>query len=183
MHGDVGHEAVRGGAVPVVLAGLEEDAVAGADLLDRAALALAEADALGDEDGLARPSTLYEPARCVLFRPTASFLSTAEDDLDALDESNVVKSVVMRPISADDAKSCDPHGPRSKTLSLTPRKACKQALCRAASSPRRSREPDAGEMFRSSIGAGTARSAVWRLLRRAPHARRPQSTSAVTTST
>ena len=41
------------GAVPVVLAGLEEDAVPGADLLDRAALALAEADALGDEDRLA----------------------------------------------------------------------------------------------------------------------------------
>ena len=53
LHGDVDHEAVRGGAVPVVLAGLEEDAVAGADLLDRAALALAAADALGDEDRLA----------------------------------------------------------------------------------------------------------------------------------
>ena len=36
---DVGHEAVGRGAVPMVLAGLEEDAVAGADLLDRAALA------------------------------------------------------------------------------------------------------------------------------------------------
>jgi hypothetical protein len=46
----VGHEAIGRGAVPVVLAGLEEDAVAGADDLDRAALALAEADALGDED-------------------------------------------------------------------------------------------------------------------------------------
>ena len=32
LHGDVDHEAVRRGAVPVVLAGLEEDAVAGADL-------------------------------------------------------------------------------------------------------------------------------------------------------
>src|SRR4051812_28203590 len=49
----MGHEAVRGGAVPVVLAWLEEDAVAGADDLDGAALALAEADALGDEDRLA----------------------------------------------------------------------------------------------------------------------------------
>jgi hypothetical protein len=37
----------------MVLAGLEEDSVAGADLLDRSALALAEADALGDEDRLA----------------------------------------------------------------------------------------------------------------------------------
>src|SRR3954468_21780231 len=53
LHGDVGHEAVRRGAVPVVLAGLEEHAVAGADDLDRPALALAPADALGDEDRLA----------------------------------------------------------------------------------------------------------------------------------
>src|SRR3954454_11231469 len=53
LHGDVDHEAVRGGAVPVVLARLEEDAVAGADLLDRAALALTQADPLGDEDRLA----------------------------------------------------------------------------------------------------------------------------------
>src|SRR3977135_624364 len=53
LHGDVGHEAVGRGAVPVVLAGLEEDAVAGADDLDRAAAPLAEADALGDVDVLA----------------------------------------------------------------------------------------------------------------------------------
>src|SRR5690348_11671278 len=49
----MGHEAVRGGSMPVVLARLEEHAIAGADDLDRAALALAEADALGDEDRLA----------------------------------------------------------------------------------------------------------------------------------
>jgi hypothetical protein len=36
----------------VVLAGLEEDTVTGSDDLDGAALALAEADALGDEDRL-----------------------------------------------------------------------------------------------------------------------------------
>jgi hypothetical protein len=36
----------------VVLAGLEEHAVAGADLLYRAALALAAAEAFGDEDRL-----------------------------------------------------------------------------------------------------------------------------------
>src|SRR3954452_1955139 len=53
LHGDVRHEPVPGGAVPVILARLEEDAVAGADLFDRAALALAAADALGDEDRLA----------------------------------------------------------------------------------------------------------------------------------
>src|SRR5690242_11492603 len=53
LDGDVDHEAVRGGAVPVVLTGLEEDAVAGPDDLDGAALALAQADALRDEDRLA----------------------------------------------------------------------------------------------------------------------------------
>src|SRR5436190_775763 len=53
LEGDVGHEPVRSGAVPVVLAGLEEDAVAGTDLLDRAAHAPAEPDALGDPDRLA----------------------------------------------------------------------------------------------------------------------------------
>jgi hypothetical protein len=36
-HCEVGHEAIGGGAVPVVFAGLEEDAVAGADDLDRSA--------------------------------------------------------------------------------------------------------------------------------------------------
>src|SRR5829696_10505518 len=53
LHGDVDHEAVRRGAVPVVLARLEEHAVAGADLLDRPAVALAEPEAFGDEDRLA----------------------------------------------------------------------------------------------------------------------------------
>src|SRR5205823_13862575 len=52
-HRKMGHEAVRSRAVPVLLARLEEDAVAGADLLDRAAAALAEAEALGDPDRLA----------------------------------------------------------------------------------------------------------------------------------
>ena len=53
LHREVGHEAVGGGAVPVVLARLEEHPVAGADHLDLPAAALAEADALGDVDGLA----------------------------------------------------------------------------------------------------------------------------------
>src|SRR3954454_11309213 len=53
LHGDVDHEAVGRGAVPVVLAGLEEDAVAGADDLDGTTLAPAQADAFGDEDRLA----------------------------------------------------------------------------------------------------------------------------------
>src|SRR3954470_11796771 len=53
LHGEVGHEPVGGGAVPVVLAGLEVHAIAGLDDLDRPAFALAAADALGDEDRLA----------------------------------------------------------------------------------------------------------------------------------
>src|SRR5215216_3663128 len=52
-HRYVGHEALRGGTVPVVLAGLEEHTVARADHLDRYAAALREAGALGDVDGLA----------------------------------------------------------------------------------------------------------------------------------
>lgn len=53
LYGDVDHEAFVGGTVPVVLAGLKEDAVAGADRFDRAAFALAESGALGDEARLA----------------------------------------------------------------------------------------------------------------------------------
>src|SRR5436305_8610740 len=53
LHRDVGREAVGRRAVPVVLLRIEEDAVARADDLDLTALALAEADALGDEDRLA----------------------------------------------------------------------------------------------------------------------------------
>src|SRR6266550_3005202 len=53
LHGDVDHQSVGRGAVPVVFAGLEEDAVAGADDLDGAAFALAESDAFGDVDRLA----------------------------------------------------------------------------------------------------------------------------------
>jgi hypothetical protein len=53
LHGDVDHEPVRGGAVPVVLSRLEEDSVAGPDDFDRAVLVLTQADAFGDEDRLA----------------------------------------------------------------------------------------------------------------------------------
>ena len=45
---------IRSGAVPVVLAGLEVDAVAWADDLDGLAAALAEPDALRDPDRLAQ---------------------------------------------------------------------------------------------------------------------------------
>src|SRR3954447_9942806 len=54
VDGQVDHEPVRCGAVPVLLVGLEQHAVAGTDDLDRATAALAQADALGDEDGLAQ---------------------------------------------------------------------------------------------------------------------------------
>jgi hypothetical protein len=53
LHRYVGHEAVGSCAVPVILSGLEEHAVAGVDDLDLSAAALAEPDALGDVDGLA----------------------------------------------------------------------------------------------------------------------------------
>src|SRR5262245_40413955 len=49
----VGHEPRRRGAVPVLLARLEEHAVARPDDLDRAAAPPAEADALEHEDRLA----------------------------------------------------------------------------------------------------------------------------------
>src|SRR3954470_1554806 len=53
LHCHVRHEPRRSSAVPVGLAGLEEDAVAGANHLDRPAFALTQADALGHPDRLA----------------------------------------------------------------------------------------------------------------------------------
>jgi hypothetical protein len=52
-HGEVGHEPVRRGAVPVLLARLEVHPIAGADHFDRAAAPLREPDALEDVDRLA----------------------------------------------------------------------------------------------------------------------------------
>jgi hypothetical protein len=52
LHRYVGHEALRGGAVPVLLARLEEHRGPRADRLDLSAPALAEAHSLGDVDGL-----------------------------------------------------------------------------------------------------------------------------------
>ena len=51
-HREVGHEPVRRGAVPVVLAGLEEHAVARPDDLDGAAAALAATDPVEHVDRL-----------------------------------------------------------------------------------------------------------------------------------
>src|SRR5439155_21082174 len=53
LDGEVRHRRGRGGAVPVLLAGREPDNVAGADLLDRPAPALAAADAAGHDQRLA----------------------------------------------------------------------------------------------------------------------------------
>src|SRR3954464_388628 len=52
LHCEMSHEAVGRGAMPVVLAGLEEHAVTGPDLLNRSALSLAQPDALRNEDRL-----------------------------------------------------------------------------------------------------------------------------------
>src|ERR1700687_5218387 len=52
-HRDVRHEARRRSTMPVVLARLEEHTVARADYLDRTTATLGEADAFGDENGLA----------------------------------------------------------------------------------------------------------------------------------
>src|SRR5207244_7541845 len=54
VDGEVNHEPVGRGAVPVLLVGLEQHSVTGPDDLDRPAAALAQADALGDEGGLAQ---------------------------------------------------------------------------------------------------------------------------------
>src|SRR5438270_106815 len=50
---EVAHEASGRGAMPVILAGLEEDAVARSHDLDLTATPLHQADTLGDVDGLA----------------------------------------------------------------------------------------------------------------------------------
>src|SRR5436190_13379312 len=52
LQGEVCHEAVRCGSVPVFLPWLEEHTVAGSDGLDRAAAPLAEADSFENEDRL-----------------------------------------------------------------------------------------------------------------------------------
>jgi hypothetical protein len=52
-HGEVRHEAVRGSAMPMLLARLEEHPVAWANLRDRSTAPLHAADPLGDVDGLA----------------------------------------------------------------------------------------------------------------------------------
>src|SRR4051794_20529739 len=53
LHGDVGHKAVRGGSVPVVLAWLEGGTGRGADGFNGAAFAPAAGGGLGHEERLA----------------------------------------------------------------------------------------------------------------------------------
>src|SRR2546421_301208 len=52
-HGEVAHEGVAGGAMPVVLVGWADDRVAGTDAQDRAVSGTDESDAFGDVQGLA----------------------------------------------------------------------------------------------------------------------------------
>ena len=54
LYRDVGHEAVGGGAVPMLLFGLEGDRVIGTDRFDWPAATLTEAGAFGDVDRLLR---------------------------------------------------------------------------------------------------------------------------------
>src|SRR3954447_803780 len=63
LHRDVRHQARWRGAVPVVLPWLEEDPVTRSDHLDRAAFALAEAEAFGDPDRLAERVSVPGGAR------------------------------------------------------------------------------------------------------------------------
>jgi hypothetical protein len=49
---DMDHQPVGGSPVPVLLVGLEQHPVAGSDDLDGTTAPLAQADSLGDEDGL-----------------------------------------------------------------------------------------------------------------------------------
>src|SRR5947208_10632598 len=53
LHRDMRHEPLRRSAVPVILARLEEDAIAGPDHFDRPGFALAETDAFRHPDRLA----------------------------------------------------------------------------------------------------------------------------------
>src|SRR4051794_12572697 len=61
--GDVRHRAIGRGAVPVFLAGLEPDDVAGADLLDRSTFSLYAAEAGGDEQRLTQRVRVPRGAR------------------------------------------------------------------------------------------------------------------------
>jgi hypothetical protein len=60
---EVNHQPGGGGAVPVLLVGLDVDAVARADHFDRAAAALDQSDPLGDEEALSKGVTV--PGQCV----------------------------------------------------------------------------------------------------------------------
>src|SRR5438094_6545273 len=117
----MGHEAVRSRAMPVLLARLEEDAVAGADLLDRAAAALAEADALGDPDRLA--VRVRMPCRSCAGREMDAARAQARAvrrRRDCVDE-DCTGEPVARPGRGLDAVPGDLHGQRGTSLSVVAR--------------------------------------------------------------
>src|SRR6266508_679363 len=108
-HRDVGHETVRGGAVPMLLARLEEHAVTGPDHLDRAAAALREADAFGDEDRL--PVGVGVPrgarGRCEMDAARTQARRTRRSG-DSVDE-HIAREPVTWPCDGGDSVSCHLH--------------------------------------------------------------------------
>src|SRR5215208_45357 len=110
LHRYVGHEAVRGGAVPVVLSGIEVDAVARADDLDGAAAALAEPHALGDVDGLPKrvgvPGGPSAGGEVDARGPEAGWLRRCRDGVD-VDRAG---EPLARPGGSFEGVLGDPHG-------------------------------------------------------------------------
>src|SRR5579863_9310425 len=111
LHRDVRHEAVLGGAVPVVLSRLEEDPVTGPDDLDRTALTLAQSDALGHEDRLAvrvgvpsGPGSRGEMHQC---RREARAAAGRGDGIHV----DVAGEPVGRALVGRDARAGELHGP------------------------------------------------------------------------
>jgi hypothetical protein len=78
-HGEVGHEMIRGGAVPVPLARRRVDGIAGPDLGDLAAAGPDQPDSLGDVQGL--PAGMRVP-RVAGARPEPHLLASWSATID-----------------------------------------------------------------------------------------------------
>lgn len=92
VDGQVDHETVGCGSVPVFFADFEQDWIAGADDLDRSAAALAQPHSLGHEDGLTESSS---PSTWVLvFQDWTSLRSAAHEP------SSLSRSALGEPGSA-----------------------------------------------------------------------------------
>src|SRR5436309_2815521 len=117
----MGHEAVRSRAVPVLLARLEEDAIAGADHFDRPAAPLAEADALGDPDRLAVRVRVPRGARARREMDAARAKARAgRRGRDRVDEDGAGEPLA-RPGRGLDAVPGDLHGQRGTSSSVVAR--------------------------------------------------------------